>query len=79
MYTLYGIVQGSQTIYLGVVGGRIWVRLGCIRFSAKRNKSPWKPPRIFLSPAGFPRMGRGVQALVTGHDPLQHLLPYHYQ
>ena len=55
------------------------MRLGHIRFSAKRSKSPRKPPRSFLSPAGAPRRRRGTQALIAGHNALQLLLYYYLQ
>ena len=38
-----------NSIYLGAARGRVCMRLGRIRFSAKRSKSPRKLPRSFLS------------------------------
>ena len=45
----------SNSIYLGAARGRVWVRLGRIRFSTKSSR---KPPRSFLSLAGAPRRSR---------------------
>ena len=55
------------------------MRLGHIRFSTKRSKSPRMPPMSFLNPAGALRKRRGMRALVASHDLLWLLLHCHQQ
>ena len=38
-----------NSIYLRAARGRVWVRLGRIKFSAKQSKSPRKPLGVSLA------------------------------